>query len=123
MRNLLTNAIRYGGETIRVSVQRIGPVISVVVADNGEGVNPADESAIFQPFRGGRTMKAVSGSSGLGLWISLGLARKMDGDLSYQRESGQTLFELILPAADIEPESYQLESRQTPTPRSTEYVA
>jgi signal transduction histidine kinase len=68
-------------------------------------------------------MKAVSGSSGLGLWISLGLARKMDGDLSYQRESGQTLFELILPAADIEPESYQLESRQTPTPRSTEYVA
>lgn len=123
MRNLLTNALRYGGETIRVSLQRIGPVISVVVADNGEGVNPADESAIFQPFRGGRTMKAVSGSSGLGLWISLGLARKMDGDLTYQRESGQTLFELILPAADIEPELPRPESIQSPTPRSTEYVS
>jgi signal transduction histidine kinase len=68
-------------------------------------------------------MNAVSGSSGLGLWISLGLARKMNGDLSYQRESGQTLFELILPAADIEPELPRLGSRQPPTPRSTEYVA
>lgn len=123
MRNLLTNAIRYGGETIRVSLQRIGPVISIVVADNGEGVDPADESAIFQPYRGGRTMKAVSGSSGLGLWISLGLARKMNGDLTYLRESGQTLFELILPAADIEPDSTQLEISQSPTPRSTEYVS
>jgi signal transduction histidine kinase len=123
MRNLLTNAIRYGGETIRVSLQRIGPVVSVVVADNGSGVDPADESAIFQPYRGGRTMTAVSGSSGLGLWISRELARKMDGDLNYRRHSGQTFFELMLPAADIEPAETPGASFQSPTPRSTEYAS
>ncbi len=100
LRNLLTNAIRYGGETVRVSIERIGPVISVVVADNGEGVDPGDEQALFQAYRGGREMKAVSGSSGLGLWIARGLAQKMDGDLTYRRHSGQTLFELTLPAGD-----------------------
>jgi signal transduction histidine kinase len=108
MRNLLTNAIRYGGETILVSVQGIGPLVSVVVADNGGGVDPADESAIFQPYRGGRKMEAVSGSSGLGLWIARGLANKMNGDLTYRRQSGQTLFELILPAGDPEHETSSL---------------
>ena len=68
-------------------------------------------------------MRAVSGSSGLGLWISLGLARKMGGDLTYRRQSGQTLFELILPAADIEPEPPQIRRPQSPTPRSTEYAS
>lgn len=106
MRNLLTNAIRYGGETVRVSIERIGSVISVVVADDGEGVDSGDEHAIFQPYRGGREMKAVSGSSGLGLWIARGLAQKMDGDLTYRRHRGQTLFELTLPAGDdVEPTS------------------
>jgi signal transduction histidine kinase len=42
-------------------------------------------------------MEAVSGSSGLGLWIARGLANKMHGDLTYRRQSGQTLFELTLP--------------------------
>ncbi|MGF1617326.1 MAG: sensor histidine kinase, partial [Acidimicrobiia bacterium] len=85
LRNLLTNAIRYGGDTVRVSIERIGSMISVVVTDNGEGVNPADVQAMFQPYRGGRQMKAVSGSSGLGLWIARGLAQKMGGDLTYRR--------------------------------------
>jgi signal transduction histidine kinase len=80
----------------------------VVVADNGAGVDPTDESAIFQPYRGGRKMEAVSGSSGLGLWIARGLANKMNGDLTYRRQSGQTLFELILPAGDPEHETSSL---------------
>ena len=61
---------------------------------------------MFQPYRGGRQMKAVSGSSGLGLWIARGLAQKMGGDLTYRRHSDQTLFEFVLPAADdVEPTS------------------
>lgn len=104
IRNLLTNALRYGGDTIRVSIERRGAVASVVVADDGEGVAPAHESAIFQPYRGGKAIRAVSGSSGLGLWIARSLARKMDGELIYRRREGQTVFELTLPAAD-EPSS------------------
>jgi len=100
LRNLLTNALRYGGETVRVSVQSLGDLVSVVVADDGEGVDPADEHAIFEPYRGGRSMDHVSGSSGLGLWIARSLAEKMNGDLIYRRQGGQTLFELTLPAGE-----------------------
>lgn len=100
MRNLLTNALRYGGDTIRVSMQRRESRVYVLVADNGDGVDPANESAIFQAYRGGRAMKGVSGSTGLGLWISRSLAHKMGGDLHYRREGDQTVFELTLPAAD-----------------------
>lgn len=100
MRNLLTNALRYGGDTIRVSVQRREDRVWVLVSDSGDGVDPADETALFQPYRGGRTTKGVPGSTGLGLWIARSLAHKMDGNLRYRREGGQTVFELTIPAAD-----------------------
>ena len=100
IRNLLTNALRYGGDTIRVSIERRGAVASVIVADDGEGVDPAHESAIFQPYRGGKATRAVSGSSGLGLWIARSLARKMNGELIYRRWEAETIFELTLPAAE-----------------------
>jgi signal transduction histidine kinase len=45
-------------------------------------------------------MDHVSGSSGLGLWIARSLAEKMNGDLIYRRQGGQTLFELTLPAGE-----------------------
>jgi signal transduction histidine kinase len=100
LRNLLTNALRYGGETIRVSVQRLGDLVSVIVADDGAGVDASDVPYIFQPYRGGKQMAHTSGSSGLGLWIARSLAEKMDGALTYRRHSGQTLFELTLPAGE-----------------------
>jgi signal transduction histidine kinase len=107
IRNLLTNALRYGGETITVSIQRRGDVVSVAVADDGEGIDPKHVSAIFQPYRGGKAMKAAPGSTGLGLWIARTLARMMDGDLRYRRKSGHTVFELTLPAATTSVEAEQ----------------
>ena len=100
VRNLLTNALRYGGDAILVSVEPIGDRVSVVVADNGEGVDPTHESSMFLPYHGGKTVRHVSDSSGLGLWIARSLAQKMTGDLTYRRESGQSVFELTLPGAD-----------------------
>lgn len=99
VRNLLTNAQRYGGDTIRVSIEEIKGVVSVAVADNGDGIHAADVSTLFQAHRGGQNSQGVSGSSGLGLWIARSLAHKMGGELVYERRSGQTVFELTLPAA------------------------
>ena len=115
VRNLLTNALRYGGDTILVSVQPIGDRVSVVVADNGEGVDPSHESLMFQPYHGGKTVRHVSDSSGLGLWIARSLAHKMSGDLTYRRETGQSVFEVTLPAADdIGPRDHEM-TGSTPT--------
>ncbi|HUP16059.1 MAG TPA: HAMP domain-containing sensor histidine kinase, partial [Acidimicrobiia bacterium] len=103
LRNLLTNALRYGGDNIRVSVESFDHTVSVVVADDGDGVDPEFEHALFQAYRAGMAMARVPGSSGLGLWIARGLAHKMGGNLRYQREAGLTVFELILPSAEAPP--------------------
>jgi signal transduction histidine kinase len=98
LRNILTNAVRYGGPEINVSIEAVGDNIEVVVADNGDGVDPSEVATIFQPYQQGSNSKHVAGSSGLGLWIARSLAQKMNGDIAYERDHGQTLFELTLPA-------------------------
>lgn len=102
IRNLLTNAQRYGGDTIRVSIEAVKGVVSVAVTDNGEGINANDMSTLFHAYRGGKASQGVSGSSGLGLWIARSLAHKMNGELIYERRNGQTVFELTLPTAPLE---------------------
>jgi signal transduction histidine kinase len=99
VRNLLSNAVRYGGTEIRVSLEEIGGTVSLVVADNGPGVDPGEETAIFEAYHRAANTTPAPGSTGLGLWIARGLARRMKGDLVYRRQSGQTFFELTVPGA------------------------
>lgn len=113
IRNLVTNALRYGGDEIRVSVERLPHVVSVVVADNGDGIKPEDVSRLFHPYSSGANSEAVPDANGLGLWIARGLARAMNGDLTYARNSGQTIFELTLPAGhDPEPQEAETPNSQ-----------
>lgn len=109
VRNLLTNAQRYGGDTVRVSIEKVDDTVSVAVVDNGEGIDAAEVSNLFLPYRGGQNSQGVSGSSGLGLWIARSLAHKMNGQLVYERRSGQTVFELSLPAAPEGATNHELE--------------
>ncbi|MFH1329923.1 MAG: HAMP domain-containing sensor histidine kinase [Actinomycetota bacterium] len=100
LRNLLVNALRYGGERIRISVAEDGPIVRVGVADDGDGVPPGDEQRIFDTYQRVQNRPEQPGSIGLGLGISRDLARLMGGDLAYRRHNAQTVFELTLPAAD-----------------------
>ncbi|HLF62032.1 MAG TPA: ATP-binding protein [Acidimicrobiia bacterium] len=100
LRNLVTNAVRYGGPNVAVSIVRVGPIGSVVISDDGDGVHPVDEASIFLPYRRSRDKAPAPGSTGLGLWIARSLARQMGGDLTYQRRRGQTVFDVTLPVVD-----------------------
>jgi signal transduction histidine kinase len=100
LRNLIGNADRYGGANVTVSIAHAGRLASVVVSDDGDGVHPADEASIFLPYRRSRDSAPAPGSTGLGLWIARNLTRQMGGDLTYQRRSGLTVFEVTLPAVD-----------------------
>jgi PAS domain S-box-containing protein len=98
IRNLLTNARRYGGEEIRIEGLVDGDSVVVRVHDNGDGVSPGDEEAIFLPYVRSTTEIPVPGSIGLGLPVSRRLARLMGGDLTYHYDDG-SVFELRLPTA------------------------
>lgn len=97
VRNLLTNAERYGGPNIEVKIERLADVASITVCDDGPGIPPAEREAIFEEWQGAERDSHHPQSIGLGLTISRRLARAMDGDLEYRYADGQSLFALTLP--------------------------
>ncbi len=98
VRNLVTNALRYGGPTVTISTASDGARGYVRVIDDGEGVPDEESEAIFQPFQQARGSRHVASSVGLGLPISRLLAERMGGSLTYRRHGGHTIFELALHA-------------------------
>ncbi len=96
VRNLLTNAERYGGSDVRVDVKALADEIVVTVSDDGAGVSPARLDSLFSPSRA-VSAATVSGSAGLGLSICRNLAELMGGSLDYERSEGRTRFSLSLP--------------------------
>lgn len=98
LRNLVTNALRYGGDQITVRVGGDDRNVFVRVEDDGEGVDAEEQDRIFEPYRRAHDAPGVTASMGLGLAISRQLARLMDGDLTYDYESGLSVFTLTMPA-------------------------
>ena len=98
IRNLITNAVRYGGHAIAVRLVSDG-VARVLVCDNGTEIPEQDQERIFQAYQRAHNAPGIAGSLGLGLAISRQLARLMNGDLTYRYENHQSVFELTLPIA------------------------
>lgn len=97
IRNLITNGLRYGGSEIWVEMSRTADAAQLAVCDNGDGVPPESLQDIFQPYGRASGGRANPSSVGLGLSVSLQLARLMGGDLEYQRLDGHTRFVVTLP--------------------------
>ena len=90
MRNLLTNAIKYGGDRVVVAVREYEGVAQVVVADDGPGVPLHESDLIFERYYRSAESPTQPGSVGIGLAVSRQLAEMMDGTLDYV-EHGTTL--------------------------------
>lgn len=97
IRNLVSNAIRYGGDNIRVGFGNRESVGYIYLADDGPGVPADDVERIFENYQRGSQAPGLTAALGLGLGLSRHLARVMDGDVTYRREGAETLFELSLP--------------------------
>jgi signal transduction histidine kinase len=100
LRNLITNALRYGGDTIRVDLATRDEVAIVSVIDDGPGIAPEQRDLVFDSYFRGQEDPGLAGTLGLGLTISLELAQLMDGDLTYGYIDGESVFELRLPRMD-----------------------
>jgi len=97
LRNLLSNARRYGGDTIIVRAGREGAKVWVEVGDDGPGIIEAERERIFEPYTTAHPVSGVTAAVGLGLTVSRQLARLMSGDLTYRCEDGESTFRLSLP--------------------------
>lgn len=99
LRNLIGNAVRYGGSA-EVSLARSGQDIILRVEDNGPGI-PADRiEAMLEPFtRGEASRNRDTGGAGLGLTLARAIAEQHGGRLELSnRPAGGLRAEIILPA-------------------------
>ena len=102
--NLLNNALSYGNGSARVdiSVDRDDDQAVIRVEDQGIGIAAEDQRRIFARFTRGTDRRVLAKpGTGLGLYVSRGLAEQMDGSLTLERsEPGKgSTFTLRLPLA------------------------
>ena len=75
---------------------RVGPHVTIEVADSGTGISKTNIDRIFDPFF---TTKAIGKGTGLGLATSLAIVKGHDGFIRVYSEPGSdTRFQLFLPA-------------------------
>lgn len=97
IRNLLSNANKYGGPNIRVLGYVEGRTYVVEVIDDGDGVPTEIADRLFQRFVHQGQQTAVLGSVGLGLSIVHALTQGMGGSVAYRRSNHETHFSVRLP--------------------------
>lgn len=97
LRNLLTNAERYGGPSVSVSITPHDEWVDVDVSDDGAGLPPEEWETIFQLYHRAHHDESNHESVGIGLAVSRQLAELMGGSLAYFRDNERSVFRLRLP--------------------------
>jgi signal transduction histidine kinase len=100
IRNLVTNADRYGGDQIEVRFKEVGGMVRLEVADNGTGLDSEESERVFEPYyRVDQKSSTQPAALGIGLSVARHLARLMEGDVIYRRAGEWSVFCLSLPLA------------------------
>jgi len=82
LRNLVANALRYGGGKARVSLRREGDMAVLRVDDDGPGIPDHELGAMLEPFRRGEASRSrETGGAGLGLTLARAIAEQHGGSL------------------------------------------
>ena len=101
--NLIDNAVKYSphGGAITVSADRLATGVRVEVEDEGIGIAQSEQGAIFEKFyRADPHQRHVPSGTGLGLYISRELVRRMGGSIGVRSQPGQgSTFFFELPSA------------------------
>ncbi|WP_255467784.1 ATP-binding protein [Reyranella sp. CPCC 100927] len=81
LRNLIENAVRYGGEA-RVALSQTADGLEITIDDDGPGIPDQDLERVFQPFvRLENSRNRETGGVGLGLSIARSIVRAHGGDV------------------------------------------
>lgn len=96
--NLVENAIKYNhtGGNVTVSIKEDSEFATVIVSDNGPGIQQEDWQHIFEPFfRIDKSRSRDMGGAGLGLALVKEIARQHGGDV-YVVQSSKNGTEIVL---------------------------
>lgn len=102
LRNLLSNAKKYGGPQVTLTGHKEGRTYAITVTDNGEGIPQHLHQRLFQRFIHQGNNVANKDSVGLGLSIVHSLAQDMGGSITYNYTNNQSNFTLRLPTTTTE---------------------
>jgi two-component system sensor histidine kinase KdpD len=82
--NLLENAAKYSnpGTPITISAEARANAVTINVADQGIGIDPAEQTLIFERFYRGRSQAGGTPGTGMGLAISRAITEAHGGTLS-----------------------------------------
>ena len=99
--NLVDNAAKYGVSPVTVHVEQTNGVIQIRVADNGPGIPLSEQERIFEKFyRADPHHTRAPSGTGLGLYISRELIRRMGGRIEVRSRPGAgSTFVVELPTA------------------------
>ncbi len=101
IRNLITNAYRYGGTSIVVDADIVKNTTVLSVTDNGQSLPLAEWDLVFEPYYRSHSRPGLTESIGVGLTVSRKLAREMGGDLVYRGSVTGSVFSFSLPSAPM----------------------
>ena len=88
LRNLVGNALRYGGAA-RVTLIEWRHQVEIAVEDDGPGIPEADLARILEPFaRGEASRNRATGGAGLGLTLARAIAEQHGGTLVLANRPG-----------------------------------
>jgi signal transduction histidine kinase/CHASE3 domain sensor protein len=102
--NLISNALKFTPEQgqVRIEFAYRDDSVYITVADNGIGIPPDEQLAIFDEFHQGVTTKGVKEGTGLGLAITKRLIEQHCGKIWVKSETGSgSQFTFTIPSSPV----------------------
>jgi len=105
--NLIENAAKYSNDGAKIIIKTdfssCSDYVSIKVIDEGIGIKEEDFDKIFTKFaRLDNPLTRKVQGSGLGLYITKTLVKKMNGEIKVVSSENGTTFEILMPVENIE---------------------
>ena len=100
LRNLISNALKYGAErgAVRTTARRVGDEVRVCVEDDGPGIVPEDADRLFELFYRADPARLRAQGAGIGLFVVRALVEASGGEVAAaNRAEGGASFCFSLP--------------------------
>jgi signal transduction histidine kinase len=105
LHNLLSNALKYGGDPPRIGMKAFveRDLLVVEVADNGRGIPPEEQKHLFEKFYRGRAARKHIRGLGLGLFYVKKILEMHGGDVILTESTAKgSVFRIVLPLKNIQ---------------------